>query len=58
MKDNKRVKVLVSDTKNYDKNSEIQEVIDISMIEVCAAESVTPEQIFIYFVFSLLLSLS
>ena len=53
-----RVKVLVSDTKNYNKNSEIQEVIDISMIGVCAAESVTPEHIFICFVFYLLLSFS
>ena len=46
MKDNIKVKVLLKVTqKIYDINQEIQEVIDASMIEVCALEGVSPEQI-------------
>ena len=33
----------------YDKNPGMQEMIDASMIEKCAEESVSPEQIFFYF---------
>ena len=57
MKNNKRVKVLLNVIQLiYDKNPQIQGVIDASMTEVCAGEGVSPEQVF--FVFSLLLSLS
>ena len=57
MKNNKRIKVLLNVIQLiYDKNPEIQGVIDASMTEVCAGEGVSPQQVF--FVFSLLLSLS
>ena len=36
----------------------MQEVKDASMIELCAEEGVSPEQVFSYLAFSLLLSLS
>ena len=59
MKHNKRAKVLLKVIQRiYDKNPEIQEVIDALMIEVCAVEGVSPEQVILYFTFSLLLSLS
>ena len=40
------------------KIQETQEVIDASMIAVCAEEGISPELVFLYFAFSLLLSLS
>ena len=40
----------------YDKNPEIQEVTEASMIEVCAEEDASPEAVFFCFSFSLLLS--
>ena len=59
MKKNKRVKVLLKVTqRTCNKIQEIQEVIDASMIEVCAEEGISPELVFLYFAFSLLLSLS
>ena len=59
MKDNKRIKVLLKVIQTiYDKNPEMQEVIDTSMIEVYAEEGMFPEQVFFCFAFSLLLSLS
>ena len=59
MKDKKKHKILQKVIQRiYDKNPEMQEVIDASMIEVCTEESVSPEQVFFYFDFSLLLSLS
>ena len=52
MKDNKRDKVLLKVIQRiYDKNPEIQEVVEASMIEVCAEESVFPEHVFFYFAF-------
>ena len=49
---NKRVKVLLKFIqKNCDKNPEVQEMIDASMIEVCAEEGVSPEQIFFILLF-------
>ena len=52
MKDNKRAKVLLKVIQRiYDKNQEIQEVIDASIIEVCAKEGVYPEVLFIFFFF-------
>ena len=52
MKDNKRDKVLLKVIQRiYDKNPEIQEVVEASMIEVCAEESVSPEHVFFYFAF-------
>ena len=57
MKDNNRVNVLLKVIQRiYDKTPEIQEVINSSMIEACAEKSVSPEQVFFYFDFSLLLS--
>ena len=57
MKDNKRVKVLLKVIQRiYDKNPEIQEVINVPMIKVCAEEGVPPEQVFFYFAVFLLLS--
>ena len=57
MKDNKRVKVLLKFIQRmYDKNPEIQEVTEASMIEVCAEENASPEAVFFCFSFSLLLS--
>ena len=59
MKDNKRAKVLLKMIQRIDdKNSEIQEMVAVSMIEVFAEEEVSSEQVFSYFPFSLLLSLS
>ena len=47
MKDNKRVKVLLKVIKRiYHQNPEMQKVIDASMVEVCAEEGVSPEQLF------------
>ena len=58
MKKNKRVKVLLKVTqRTCNKIQEIQEVIDASMIEVCAEEGISSELAFLYFAFSLLLSL-
>ena len=55
MKDNKRVKVSLKVIQRiYDKNPAIQEVIDASMIEVCAEEGISPEQVFFCFAFSFL----
>ena len=55
MKDKKKLEVLLKVIQRvYDKNPGIQEVIDPSMMEVCAEEGVFPEQVF----FILLLSLS
>ena len=52
MKENKRAKVLLKVIQRiYDKNQEIQEVIDASIIEVCAKESVSPEVFFLFFFF-------
>ena len=45
MKYIKRIKVLLK-VRIYNKNPEIQEVIGASMIEVCAGEDVSPEQVF------------
>ena len=42
----------------YDKNPEMQEVIDTLIIEVCVEEGLSPEHVFFYFTFSLLMSLS
>ena len=47
MNDNKGVKVLLKVIQRiYNKNPEIQEVIYASMIEVCAEEGISPEQVF------------
>ena len=59
MEGNKRVKVLLKVIQRIcDKNTGMQEVIDASITEVCTKEGVSPEQVFFYFAFSLLLSLS
>ena len=42
----------------YDKNPEMQEVIDTLIIEVCVEEGLSLEHVFFYFTFSLLMSLS
>ena len=47
MKNNKRVKVLPKVIqKVYDKNPEMQEVINASKIEICSEEDTFPEQVF------------
>ena len=52
IKDNRKVKVLLKVIqRSYDKNPETQEVIDASMIEVCAEEGVSPEQVFFILLF-------
>ena len=52
MKDNKRVKDLLKVMQRiFDKNPEIQEVIDESMIEVCAEEDVSPKQVIFFLLF-------
>ena len=59
MKDNKRVKVsLNAIQRTYDKNPEIQEMIDASMIEVYTEHGASPEKEIFIFVFSLLLTLT
>ena len=58
MKDQKELEILLNVIQSiYDKNPEIQEVIDASMIKICAEEGVSPEQVFFIFTFSLLRSL-
>lgn len=54
MRDNK-IKVI---RKKYDKYPDIQEVIKLSMTDVCPEEGVSPEQVFVYFAISLLFSLA
>ena len=59
MKDNKRVKVPLNVIqRTYDKNPEIQEMIDASMTEVYTEHGASPEKEIFIFVFSLLLSLT
>ena len=58
MKDKKKLDALLEVIQRiYDKNPEMQEVIDASMMEECAKEGVSPEQVLLYFPFSLLFSL-
>ena len=50
MKDKKKLDVLLKVIKRiYDKDPGMQEMIDASMMEVCAEEGVSPEQVFFYF---------
>ena len=59
MTDNKRVKVsLNAIQRTYDKNPEIQEMIDASMIEVYTEHGASHEKEIFIFVFSLLLTLT
>ena len=59
MEDKKKLKVLLKVIQIIcNETPEMQEVIDVLMIEVCAQESISLEQVFVYFAFSLLLSLS
>ena len=47
MRDDKKLEVLLKVVqRGYDKNAGMQEVIDTSIIEVCAEKSVSPEQVF------------
>ena len=57
MKDKKKLEVLLKAIQRIYDNPEILKVIDASIIEVCNEESVSPEQVFSYFAFSLMLSL-
>ena len=55
MKDKKKLEVLLKVIKRiYDKNPGTQEMIDASIIEVCAEEGVSPEQVFFVLLLSLL----
>ena len=50
MEDNNRVKVpVIVIQRIYNKNPETQEVIDMSMIEVCSKEGISPEQVVCFF---------
>ena len=50
MKDKKKLDVLLQVIKRiYDKNPEMQEMIGALMMEVCAEEGVSPEQVFFLF---------
>ena len=52
MKDKKKLEVLLKVIKRiYDKNPGTQEMIDASIIEVCAEEGVSPEQVFFILLF-------
>ena len=54
MKDKKKLEVLLKVIKRvYDENPGVQEMMDASMIEKCAEESVSPEQVFFILVLSL-----
>ena len=54
MKDKKKLEVLLKVIKRvYDENPGMQEMMDASMIEKCAEESVSPEQVFFILVLSL-----
>ena len=49
MKDKERLEVLLKVIKRiYDKNPGIQEMIDESMIEVCAEEDISLEKVFLF----------
>ena len=48
MKDKKKHEILLKVIQRiFDKNPETQELIDASMMEVCAEEGVSPEQVFL-----------
>ena len=50
MKDKKKLEVLLKVIKRiYDKNPGLQEMMDVSIVEVCAEEGISPEQVFFYF---------
>ena len=56
MIDNEIIKVLLNVIQRiYDKNPEIQEVIDVLLTEICAEEGVSPEQEYFYFALFFLL---
>ena len=51
MKDKKKLEVLLKVIKRiYDKNPGLQEMMDVSIVEVCAEEGISPEQVFFYFI--------
>lgn len=52
----KRIKVLLKVIESiYDKNPEMQDEIDASMVEVAPEEGVSPELVFFYFAFFVVL---
>ena len=54
MKDKKRTKVLFKLKKKvHDQNPGLKELIEALMVNVCAEEGVSPEQVFFLFCFSL-----
>ena len=59
MKDKKKIEILFKVIERiFSKNPEMQKLIDELMINVGKEESVSPEEVFFYFYFSLLLSLT
>ena len=59
MKDKKKIEILLKVIERiFNKNPEMQKLIDESMIDVCKEEDVSPKEVFFYFYFSLLLFLS
>ena len=52
MKDKKRIENLLKFIKrNYDKNPELQELIDVSMVDLCTEECISPELVFFSLIF-------
>ena len=52
MKDKKRIEILLKFIKkNYDKNPDLQRLIKSSMVEICAEEGMSLQQVFFVLVF-------
>ena len=55
MKDKKKFEVLLKVLQNFfNENPKIQEVIDVSMVEIRAEEGVSPEQVLFFLLFLML----
>ena len=57
MKDKKRTEILLKFIKKvYNENPDLQKLIDVSMVEVCAEEGVSNEQVFFLLLFFIVMS--
>ena len=55
MKDKKKFEVLLKVLQNFfNENPKMQEVIDVSMVEIRAEEDVSPEQVLFFLLFLML----
>ena len=55
MKDKKKFEVLLKVLQNFfNENPKMQEVIDVSMVEIRAEEGVSPEQVLFFLLFLML----